>query len=405
MDGNHLFRSIGLSDFLSYGDVAAQATLEPLNVLIGQNASGKSNFVQAFELLRATPTNLASFVYQNGIDEWLYKSSRSGRIADLQVAVEYPEKQDTLNHSLSFTTTSNGQRLRVVNEAIASTAGTGIQAGPTSYYNYYGGEPKAVPNPIMLGGLGLAAIEGRRELPLKDIKPDLSILSQRGDPDTYPALAYLAQLYRSIRVYRDFKMEGPSSMRRAQQTDLPSDFLEEDGRNLSLILNDLQFQGVLPLIVEKLQTVYDDVRDVIVRVNGGTVQTFVQERGMNSPISAARLSDGTLRYLCLLAILYHPTLPPLICLEEPEVGMHPDLMSSLAEIIKEASQRTQLIVTTHSDLLVSKFTDQPESVIVCERSPEGTTLQRLDAQNLEGWLDEYSLGEVWLKGGIGGTRW
>lgn len=126
---------------------------------------------------------------------------------------------------------------------------------------------------------------------------------------------------------------------------------------------------------------------------------------MKSPIPAARLSDGTLRYLCLLAILYHPTPPPLICLEEPEIGLHPDLISGLAEMLKEASQRTQLIVTTHSDLLVSKFTDQPEAVVICERTPEGTTLKRLKADDLKEWLEEYSLGEVWLKGGIGGTRW
>ncbi len=194
-------------------------------------------------------------------------------------------------------------------------------------------------------------------------------------------------------------------MRRAQQPDLPSDFLEEDGRNLSLVLNDLQHQGMTRIIVEKLQAVYEDVKDISVRVAGGTVQTFLWERGLSSPIPAARLSDGTLRYLCLLAILYHPAPPPLICLEEPEVGLHPDLISGLAKMLKEASQRTQLIVTTHSDLLVSKFSEEPEAVVVCERTPDGTTLERLDSGKLESWLEEYSLGDVWLRGGIGGTRW
>ncbi len=194
-------------------------------------------------------------------------------------------------------------------------------------------------------------------------------------------------------------------MRRAQRPDLPTDFLEEDGRNLSLVLNDLQYRGALDVVVEKLRAVYEDVERVNVRVSGGTVQTFIKERGMNNSIPATRLSDGTLRYLCLLAILYHPTPPPLICLEEPEIGLHPDLISSLAEMLKEASQRTQIIVTTHSDLLVSKFSDQPEAIVVCERTPDGTTLERLDAKKLELWLEEYSLGEVWMRGGIGGTRW
>lgn len=406
MDGKRLFHSIGLANFLSYGDVAAQITLKPLNVLIGQNASGKSNFLHAIELLRSAPANLATFLYQGGgVEEWLYKGEGVERTAEIQAAVQYPEKQDTLNHSISFTAASNGQRLQIINEAIASTIGREAETAPTNYYNYYRGEPRAVPDQVMLGGLGLVPFEGRRELPLKDIKPDLSILSQRSDPDTYPALAYLAQQYRSIRVYRDFNMEGPSSMRRAQQPDLPSDFLEEDGRNLSLVLNDLQHQGMTRIIVEKLQAVYEDVKDISVRVAGGTVQTFLWERGLSSPIPAARLSDGTLRYLCLLAILYHPAPPPLICLEEPEVGLHPDLISGLAKMLKEASQRTQLIVTTHSDLLVSKFSEEPEAVVVCERTPDGTTLERLDSGKLESWLEEYSLGDVWLRGGIGGTRW
>ena len=158
-------------------------------------------------------------------------------------------------------------------------------------------------------------------------------------------------------------------------------------------------------ISEKLRAVYEDVERISVNLDGGTVQTYIYERGLSSPIPAARLSDGTLRYLCLLTILYHPTPPPLICLEEPEIGLHPDLISGLAEMLKEASQRTQIIVTTHSDLLVSKFSDTPEAVVVCERTPTGTTLKRLEAAALETWLEEYSLGEVWMRGGIGGTRW
>ena len=120
---------------------------------------------------------------------------------------------------------------------------------------------------------------------------------------------------------------------------------------------------------------------------------------------ATRLSDGTLRYLCLLVLLLHPTPPPLMCIEEPELGMHPDIIGTIAELLIDASKRTQLIVTTHSDLLISKLSEIPEAVVVCERGPRGTTLRRLEPDALKVWLDEYSLGEVWLKGGIGGTRW
>ena len=99
-----------------------------------------------------------------------------------------------------------------------------------------------------------------------------------------------------------------------------------------------------------------------------------------------RLSDGTLRYLCLLAILCHPEPPPLICIEEPETGLHPDILPTIAELLIEASQRTQLIVTTHSDILVSALSDIPEAVLVCEKDEDGTHFKRLNKDDLKEWL-------------------
>jgi predicted ATPase len=93
----------------------------------------------------------------------------------------------------------------------------------------------------------------------------------------------------------------------------------------------------------------------------------------------------------------------LICIEEPEIGLHPDVLPVVADLLVEASQRTQLIVTTHSDLLVSGLSEVPESVLVCERDEEGTTLRRLEKDKLAEWLEKYSLGDLWLKGEIGGT--
>ena len=114
-----------------------------------------------------------------------------------------------------------------------------------------------------------------------------------------------------------------------------------------------------------LRQLYGGVEDFDVIVEGGTVQVILQEDDITVP--AIRLSDGTLRYLCLLAILCHPAPPPLVCLEEPELGLHPDILPGLADLLREASERCQLIVTTHSDTLVDALTDMPESVVVCEK--------------------------------------
>ena len=86
--------------------------------------------------------------------------------------------------------------------------------------------------------------------------------------------------------------------------------------------------------------------------------------------------------------------------------MHPDIIPTIADLLIEASQRTQLIVTTHSDMLVSAIGSKvPEAILVCDRTSKGTTLTRLDPEEMKGWLKDYSLGEIWLKGAIGGTRW
>ena len=122
-------------------------------------------------------------------------------------------------------------------------------------------------------------------------------------------------------------------------------------------------------------------------------------------VPATRLSDGTLRFLCLLSILCHPNPPPLVCIEEPELGLHPDVLPVLSDLLREASQRCQLIVTTHSDMLVDTLTDTPESVVVCEKHDGMTEMHRLDKADLTEWLKRYSLGDLWTRGDLGGNRW
>ena len=244
-----------------------------------------------------------------------------------------------------------------------------------------------------------------RQMTRNKPKPNQSILSQLRDPSQYPELTYLAEQLEGVRFYRDWHLGRRSKTRQSQPADLPDDFLLEDASNLGLVLNDLEHQpAARGAIAERLRVFWEDVEAVTTKVYGGRVQIVVHERG-GRQTPCTRLSDGTLRYLCLLAILCHPEPPPLVCLEEPELGMHPDILPTILELLVEASQRTQLIVTTHSDVLVSALTETPEAVIVCERGEAGSRLERLDPERLRKWLEEYSLGDLWLRGQIGGTRW
>ena len=85
--------------------------------------------------------------------------------------------------------------------------------------------------------------------------------------------------------------------------------------------------------------------------------------------------------------------------------MHPDMIPTLAKLLREASQRTQLIITTHSDILIDALSDSPEDVLVFEKNNGVTAVKRLEKEPLKEWLNEYSLGELWRKGEIGGNRW
>ena len=111
-------------------------------------------------------------------------------------------------------------------------------------------------------------------------------------------------------------------------------------------------------------------------------------------------SDGTLRFICLATVLLQPELPAAILIDEPELGLHPYALELLGSLIRSTSQRTQLIVSTQSVGLLSQF--EPENVIVVDRRGSESVMRRLDAQELQGWLEDYSLGELWEKNVLGG---
>jgi predicted ATPase len=156
-------------------------------------------------------------------------------------------------------------------------------------------------------------------------------------------------------------------------------------------------------LLDGLKRFNENFEDIRPEVISGYVETRFHERGLSASISSTRLSDGTLRYLCLLAILCHPTPPPLVCIEDPELGLHPSVIPFLAEMMIDAAERTQLMVTTHSEMLVHSLGQQPEAIVVCEKDVHGTHLRRLDPEQLKPWMEKYTLDELWSMGEIGGN--
>jgi predicted ATPase len=390
-----LLEELTLTNILSFGPSGESFPLRPLNVLIGPNGSGKSNLIEAIGLLRSAPGELARPVREGGgIRDWLWKGAEGPATAVVKAAVHYPAGEASLRYGLALA--EAGARLEVAEERIEavrprpSLESFGLTApAPTVYFGYDRGRP-------------MLMVEG--DYHEVEVDAQRSILSQRKDPDRYPEVTYLGEAFARIRIYREWSFGRHTPPRLPQPADLANDFLADDARNLGLVLNRLRREPeVKRKLVERLGRLYEGVEDFEVIVEGGTVQVFIQEGRWTVP--ATRLSDGTLRYLALLAVLCHPKPPPLICIEEPELGLHPDILPEVADLLQEAAKRTQLIVTTHSDVLVDALSETPEAVVVCEKRDGATQLRRLDAETLRPWLEKYSLGGLWTRGEIGGTRW
>jgi predicted ATPase len=391
---NKLIEQISIKNLLSFDAVGVDIKLKQLNVLIGANGSGKSNFIEAISLFQGAPKRLADTVRDSGgISTWLYKGTHSS-VATIDIVTGYKSKPNSplIHHLIAFGEIGNRFELR--DEVIEDIQP--YKQGEARSYFYYRFDHN---NPV----LNVTGSSKQRRLERADIDPEQSILSQRKDPDQYPELANLARLYEKIRIYREWTFGRNAMPRLPQRTDVRNDVLEEDGRNLGLVLNKISTQPTLKKkLLSWLQVLYPRFEDFGVSVEGGTAQIYFSEK--NYSIPATRLSDGTLRYLTLLAALYNPNKRSLICIEEPELGLHPDVLPTIAQILKEVSQETQLIVTTHSDEIISALSDSPEDVIVCENADGATKMNRLDKSELSDWLQRYSLGELWKRGELGGNR-
>jgi len=387
---HRLLTRIRLDNLLSFGPESPALPMEKLNVLIGPNGSGKSNLIEAIALMRAAHGDFRDVLMEGGgFAEWIWKGNRKGQ-ATVDFVVRPPKGKVPLRHLLAFR--ADGRLVfQLEDERIEDGSEGADQTEP--YFCYQNGQP-VVRTPA----------KRRQKLDKETFNRSRSVLSQLRHPAAYHELYSLGSAYEKIRIYREWTFGRATVFRQPQMADLPSDRLEEDFSNLGLFVNRLrQDPHAKAAVLEGMRDLYEGVSDYDVRVVGGTIQVVFIEGKFTIP--ATRLSDGTLRYLCLLAILLDPTPPPLICIEEPELGLHPDILPKLADHLVAASQRAQIIVTTHSDILVDAMTERPEAVVVCEKHEGSTHMRRLRRDDLAAWLDKYRLGQLWTKGQLGGTRW
>ena len=392
-------KSLHIKGMLSFQDMSLE--MRPLNVLIGPNASGKSNLIEIIALLQSLPEDLAGFINASGgINEWLWKGDEQANIFPhtgcIEASLQAIPSTTPVRYALEID--NNFQDFNVVKELMEDEQDK-KHILPRSYFRRHWGTGSLT---VTQEGVKL----GTREVKEQELRPGQSVFRDVNDSNLLPKMGVIRLNLEAIRLYRDWNIGRNGGVRNPQPADAPNDFLNEDFSNLALVLNQIQRGPAIREIEENLQKFYELYEQVGVSVEAGKAQLWLREKGLQDVIPASRLSDGTLRYLALLTILCHPTPPPLVCIEEPELGLHPDMMPELGRLLISASERTQLIVTTHSRDLIDRLWEDVESVVVCERDfDSGSEFKRLSEDRLEKWLERYELGELWGKGVLGGSRW
>jgi predicted ATPase len=377
-----MFGSLTLENIFSFKKTTV--ALRGLNVLIGPNAVGKSNLIEAISLLQAAPVDLnVAILRQGGVR---VVCSLAGSVASPIAAIECSQiNGEPLQYRLEFSEQAGG--FVVLREQLSGLKPGVGNGGDAIYFEHVAG------NVRLLNGSGSMSLSQ-------------SVFREYRNPADATPITRIGDKFGRIRIYRDFRTTENAGARTGVSTSVRADHLHDGGDNLALVLLDMDFKGLHDRVREYLHRFCDRFNDVKVRLDGPVAKTYIEESGLLEPLVSWRLSDGTLKFLCLLAVLLEEDLPPLICIEEPEVGLHPEAIQIVAEALVDASARTQLIVTTHSEALIDALSERPGDVLVTERDfDNGTQFKRLDSKQLSIWLERYSLGALWRKGEIGGNRW
>jgi predicted ATPase len=360
---------ISLAGFKSVKNVN-KLEIRPINILIGANGSGKSNFVGVFSFLHEVREGrLQDYVRRaGGAEQLLYFGSKTT-----------PE----IKFTISFRGEVNQYEL-ILSSTVEDTL---VPTNETASYWDKSRYPNGPYNS------GLFAMESGREAGISSTQ-----LSGTSD--------WVRERLGRWRVYHLHDTSESSPMKKTAQV-ADNSFLRDDASNLAafLYLLKLRHQSSYALIratVIQVAPFFDDFNLEPDRLNLDTIRLSWKHRNSDQYFGAAALSDGTLRFMALATLFLQPKelRPSTIILDEPELGLHPKAIVLLAALIKQAASHCQVILSTQSPILLDHFS--PEDVIVAERQDGETVLKRLDRAPLETWLVDYGLGQLWEKNELGG---
>ena len=352
------FKSIASIEKLELGSI---------NVVIGPNGSGKSNFIGVFAFLHAIREGrLQDYVTKaGGADKVLHFGAKTTPKMLIEISF-----QDGVNqYQVSLEPTENDQ-LHPTSETV-------------SFW-----DRKNHPRPY------------------KDGLFSLGLEAAISDPNCKRIAGYVRSHLAQWRLYHVHDTSSSSPMKKTGDVN-DNRFLRPDGSNLAAFLYYLRLkhEGSYSLIrrtVQRVAPFFDDFSLEPQKLNPDKILMEWRHRDSEQYFNASSLSDGTLRFIALATLFLQPEQyrPSVILVDEPELGLHPMAITLLASIMRAASEKTQVIVSTQSPLLLDHF--EPDEVLVANRVGGSTEFTRLDKAKLEGWLQDYSLGQLWEKNELGG---
>lgn len=341
-----------------------------VNVLIGANGVGKSNIIGFFKLLGYMMSgSMQRFIEENGTS---------------QVFFHYGSKEtDHISGELLFT----GKKLYDKYNFQLSYASPGSMIFTSEVIEW--------------GRKNIDSPSYKEALPLQYKESALSDPKDETSRQIHSALSFC-----KVYQFHDTSMRG--YLRQSSPIGAAR-YLQSKGNNLASFLYLLkdEYKESYLRIKEYIREVMPLFGDFYLEPNrqGYVFLNWKDSSGSDYILRSDQLSDGSLRLIALATLLLQPreTMPPIIIIDEPELGLHPTAISVLARMIKDASMKAQIIVATQSPNLVSEF--EADDIIVVENANDkrsSTTCSRLDAQSLKHWLEHYTLGELWEKNIIGG---
>ena len=336
--------------------------LNPVNILIGPNGSGKSNFMGAFSFL--------NFIGRKKLQEYVSRQGGANRILHFGT-----KKTERMDFHIWFK----------------------IKEEEVSYRSEF--HSTQDDNIVLLGQAipGLPLSEGYRYLVDTTTKESIEI-KKRVD-----------KVHNYLKQFCVYHLNDTSSTSPIKTTPNLHDNrqLRPDGSNLAAFLYLLREKhktsyDLIRKTVQKIAPFFDDFQLAPQGLNSNIIRLEWQHIGTNDYFDVSSFSDGSLRFIALATLLLQPEelQPSTILLDEPELGLHPRAMTMLASLIKQASVNKQIILATQSPVLLDNF--EPEDVLVANRVDGGTTLTRLNSEDLKNWLEDYSLGQLWEKNELGG---